>query len=166
MGLEKFLTGESVYAFIPPAFSLFLSLVLLPIFDGVYGGRLKKHLNPTNLRERFALIHAVAQDRGLKLAYVTGIPSFLVSIIAVVKSSSPRLLAGAVVLTILVTWPCLLKVFSGEPGEHAMNLMPRRGFWGSLGRRRWTYLRFYSMVLAGLNVVLIVIIYLAVTLPH
>lgn len=149
-----------IYPFIPPLFSLFLSFILIPIYEKLFNSKLESYLELRGMRDKFMIIAAIAQGRGLQIAYLSGIPSFLISAIAASKSDHPRMLVAVILLALLVGLPISLFVFlEKNPGDHAMTYLPNTLMYRPLfSKRNWTYSKLYARTLSLLNVLLIAII--------
>jgi hypothetical protein len=151
----------SFYPFIPPLFSLFANIYVNPIYSKQHEEILRNYLNSEGMGEKFDLINAIAKDRGLQVAYLSGIPAFIASIVATLKSTYSILLTIIVVITFLILLPLYLKVFLKQPGYHATTRFPEKAKPAFIFVREWTYHKFYSNVLILFNIFLIIIIIIA-----
>lgn len=153
----------SVYPFIPPLFSLILSIVLLPLYDRVLDENLRVFLNQRNYGDMFQQINGVLKGRGLQIAYLTEIPVFIISVISTVQSNHPVLLVGIVIFALLVVLIASPKVFLSQPDFLAITKFPVKGRPHFLANLDLTQLGFHASILALLNIILIIVI--AFSLP-
>lgn len=151
----------SLYPFIPPLFSLFLSLYLMPLYSELFSKNLKAYLDSQSLGRQFDIINAIAKDRGLQIASLTGAASFVASFVATLRSNHPVILTAGVIILLLVGGVLFLKIFLRVPGYHATTRFPEKRYPNFLYKRKWTYLDVYSKALASINLVLIIIIIIA-----
>ena len=124
-------------------------------------------LRGKNAEDKFEEINQILKGRGLQIAYLTEIPVFVVSAVTTVQSNHPLLLiaiAGAALLVVLLTSP---KVFLSPATYIAGTKFPekeRTGWaWRLLAKADLTQAELYSLLLAGLNVILLIVI--AISLP-
>lgn len=153
----------SVYPFIPPIFSLVLSILLIPLYDRVLNDNLRMFLNQRNYGDKFQQINAVLKGRGLQMAYLSQIPVFIVSVVSTLKSNYPKLLITIVIAALLVALIVSPKVFLSQPDYLSTTKFPEKGRPRFLARKGFTQLAFHASVLAALNIILIIVI--AVSLP-
>ncbi|MDQ3805509.1 MAG: hypothetical protein M3416_16980 [Acidobacteriota bacterium] len=151
----------SIYPFIPPTLSIFLSLYLVPMYDKLYGANLRRHLGEKGMTDYFDLVNGIAKERGLQVAYLTGILSFLSSMITTLKSNYPFALTILSLFLFFVGLALILNVFMREPGYLSTTMFPERRKLEFLDERGWTYLKLYSYILTAFNVFLIILIIIA-----
>jgi hypothetical protein len=149
------------YPFIPPIFSLYVSLYLLPIYSNLHARSLKAYLESEGLGDKFEAINAVAKDRSLQVAYLSGIAAFLISTIATLKSDHPVILTAVLIIILLIGLPLLLRVFLAAPGYHSTTRFPEKATPNFIFKRSWTYLDVYSKTLSFFTILLIIVIILA-----
>src|SRR5437764_691618 len=103
-GLDHLLQKDwSAYPFIPPLFSLLLTLIFLPTFERLLDQRLFSYLKDKQRGDHFELTKAVIENRTLQLAYLTEIPVFATSVIVTLQSNSPKLMLFLALLGLLFT---------------------------------------------------------------
>lgn len=153
----------SIYPFIPPLFSLLLSLVLSPVYERVFDARLEEFLRDKGLSHLRELLWAVVSLRVLQVAYVTEVPVFVISVISAAQSNYPYLLAGLIIIILVVSIVLFPKVFMSPLDYLPMTVFPERRRPAFLAKRNWTQLKFYSIILIFLNLFFLVII--VITLP-
>lgn len=151
----------SFYPFISPLFSLFANLYINPVFSKQHEDILRTFLNSEEMGKEFVLINAIAKDRGLQIAYLSGIPAFIASIITTLKSNHPVILTVTVVITFFLLLPLYLKVFLKQPAYHATTRFPEKMKPAFIYAKGWTYHKFYSGVLIFFNIILMIIIVIA-----
>lgn len=151
----------SIYPFIPPIFSLFLSIFIAPIYENLLGEKEKNFLAPLQLDSE--KVEGIIKDRGLQAAYMTEVPAFFISVITLIKSDFPSLLIILIIGVFLFAMIILPVIYFRAPAFHATTKFPQSGRPNFLAKRNWTYFGFYSRLLIILNLLIIFIIYL--TLP-
>ena len=162
----------SIYPFVPPVFSLVLSILLIPLYDRVLDDNLRVFLRARSAEDKFKQINEILKGRALQIAYLTEIPVFVVSGLTTAQSNHPLLLmliAGAALLVVLITSP---RVFLSSPDYIAGTKLPEklddcwRGtgwFWRLVDKADLMQVTVYTILLAVLNVILIIVI--AIALP-
>lgn len=156
----------SIYPFIPPIFSLLLSLFIIPRYDRLLNKMLLTFLKKEKLEANYELVKTVISARTLQIAYLTEVPVFAVSVIAAAQSNYPILLVCLTVIGLLLLLLISPKVFLSEPDYLATTEFPetpKKGRLTSLNKRGWTQLDFYSTLLVFLNLFFLIII--TITLP-
>jgi len=151
----------SVYPFIPPVFALLLSVFLVPAYEKLLSENLKGFLRTRNIEDRFELIDAIVKARSLQIAYLTEVPVFAVSVVSVIEARYPAIPIIIIVLgsvLVLVTAP---KLFLKDSDFISTTKFPEKGWPKFVADRNYTYDDFYSVVLACLNLILIVVLILA-----
>ena len=156
----------SVYPFIPPVFSLLLSLAIIPQYDRLLNARLLSFLKTEQLDSSYELMKAVISARILQIAYLTEVPVFAVSVVAAAQSNHPTLVVLLAIIGLLLLLLISPKVFLSHPDYLATTEFPeitKRGRWTSLAKRGWKQHDFYAALLVFLNLFFLFII--VITLP-
>lgn len=157
----------SVYPFIPPLFSLLLSLVIIPRYDWLLNGSLLSLLRESKREDDYEMVETLIRARTLQLAYITEVPVFVVSVTSAAQGNYPNLLVGLTIVGLLLLILIFPKVFL-TPADYLASTefpeMPKKGRLTVFARRGWKQHDFYSALLALLNIFFIVII--VVTLPE
>jgi hypothetical protein len=153
----------SIYPFIPPLFSLVLSIFFIPLYDRVLNDNLRGFLNQRNYGDMFQQINGVLKGRGLQIAYLTEIPVFVISVISTLQSNHPKFLIAIVIAVLIIMLIVSPKVFLSQPDYLSNTKFPEKGWPQFLAKKGFTQLAFHASVLAALNIILIIVI--AVSLP-
>lgn len=164
--LIQFLTTRewTPYPFVPPLTALALSLWLVPFYGRVLDAKLRKFIENAKREngEQNPLldsgkIEGILKARALQTSYLTGLPTFVVSVLATVKSGRPWLLTTVVASIFLLYLLIVPKLFMQDAPDYVSTEHPG---WVSEKRRMrgFTYLKFYSILLPLLNLVLIGVI--------
>jgi hypothetical protein len=159
----------SIYPFIPPIFSLLLSLVILPVYEKLIDTRIKEYLGSQGLKNdssgnKLDLVKSVIKTRGLQVAYLTELPTFAIAIISTAQGNYPRLVLLIWCITIIITLLAAGNVFIPKPGYLATTQFPKKR------RPRWLawfglkQIHIYAALLPILTIALILII--VITLPE
>jgi hypothetical protein len=161
----------SIYPFVSPVFSLFFSLFLSPLYGNLFEKKLRDYLKKEDVKSEELIKHVnqITKDRALQIAYLTSIPSFLISTIATVKADYPFLLLSIFLIGLFAGLPLFLIIFLNDPGTHAATTviikpetkLIKKLFFKYPAKKKWTYLDLYSRLLVMLNLVLIIIIVIA-----
>ena len=154
----------TLYPFLPALCSILVSLYITPIYSRNYDEKLRAFLKMETLESIFPIVSGISKDRALQISYLTGIPAFVASLVATIRSSHPVALTTAVALTFLIILRVYVRMFSSPPGHLTTTRFPRRGKPKFIYERGWTYSGFYSFLLILFNLVLIGVI--AFALPR
>jgi hypothetical protein len=153
------------YPFVPTLYSLFLSIWVVPLFDSLSGQRLASFLEGRGLRGMEPIITGIVEDRALQTAYLTSLPSLIVSIIATMQSQYTTVLLVAIGTLLVLTLRPAVRVFSVEPGTLSTEILRGKRFLArKLAKRRWTWARWYTLLLIIFNASMLVVI--AIALPR
>lgn len=157
----------SIYPFIPPVFSLLLSLAIIPRYDRLLDARLLSFLKHEELEANYELMKTVISARTMQIAYLTEVPVFAISVIAAAQSNYPELLVCLAIIGLLLLIFISPKVFLSQPDYLATTEfpeIPKKSRLIFLAKRGWTQHDFYSALLVFLNLFFLIII--VITLPE
>lgn len=163
--IETYVNGKvwSIYPFIPPLFSLVLSLFLNRGYQLLYDKRLATFLENKGLDEFHSLITVLLSARMLQVAYLTEVPAFIASVVSAAQSDHHRLLGALIIAGTVLFIVIFPKVFLNEVDYLPMTFFPKRRKPRFLAKWGWTQETFYSLLLMLLNLAILVI--LVITLP-
>lgn len=163
--IETYVNGKvwSVYPFIPPLFSLALSLFLNRGYQRLYDKQLTTFLENEGLGQFKPLLGVLLSARMLQVAYLTEVPAFVVSVISAAQAGHPNLLVALVIVGLLLFLVIFPNVFMNEMDYLPTTSFPKRRRPAFLAKWGWTQETFYSVLLIVLNLAILVI--LVITLP-
>ena len=166
--ISSFLNKDwDIYTFVSPIFTLILSIYIVPIYSKLFSENLKRFLISHKMGDKQTIIDGISKDRGLQTAYVTGIPSFILSLIVTLRSSNRAIPLIILFIVLIIVVPILPHVFLKEPGSNDITVPQGNGIISRiLRKRKWTYLYLYSRILALLNILLIIAIVIALPQKH
>lgn len=163
--IETYVNGKvwSVYPFIPPLFSLALSLFLSRGYQRLYDKRLTTFLEREELNHFQPLISVLLSTRMLQVAYLTEVPAFIVSVISAGQANHPNLFVALIIAGLVLIIFIFPKVFMNEVDYLPTTPFPKRRRPAFLAKWDWTQETLYSLLLIVLNLAILVI--LVITLP-
>jgi hypothetical protein len=163
--IKTYINGKewSIYPFIPPLFSLALSLLLNRGYQRLYDKRLDDFLKDQGLDQIKPLLKVLLTARMLQVAYLTEMPAFVVSVISAAQAGHPYLLAVLAIAELVLFFTIFPNIFMSEVDYLPTASFPNRRRPAFLAKWNWTQETFYSRLLIIFNIAILVI--LVITLP-
>jgi hypothetical protein len=163
--IETYVKGKvwSIYPFIPPLFSLAMSLFLNRSYQRLYDRRLTTFLDNEGLIQFKSLFSDLLSTRILQVAYLTEVPAFVVSVLSAAQGGHPSLLVALALAELVIFIVVIPDVFMTEVDYLPLTPFPKRRRPAFIAKRGWTQETFYSLLLIILNFTILFI--LVITLP-